>query len=256
MKVKVLKNSICVIAVTIMCVSAVNWGVDTVKTQMTDMNPVLFIDPGHGGMDGGAVSSGGLPEKDINLAIALELKKLAQAEGWNVVMTRETDKWLAGSCAGSIRTRKTEDLRARRDMLLKCEPDVAVSIHLNSFREDTTVKGPQVFYPSEGEDDVILHQCRQLAETLQCEINNQADEDSQREAMTRNGVMVFSNVICPMVIVECGFLSCPEEAEMLQTVQYQRKMALGIMNGIREFTGFGVDKNTEIIDSLQKKNKS
>jgi len=211
---------------------------------------VLLIDPGHGGMDGGAVSADGTSEKNINLAVALELADAASECGWQVIMTRSTDEWLCGTEEGSIRSRKTQDLISRREMIKDYGPELAVSIHLNSFKEDPSVSGAQVFYPDSGGSEAILQQCREFAEILQENLPASADGHKQRTAMVRDGVMIFKEVICPVVIVECGFLSNPGEAELLKTKEYQREMAQGIMAGITEFTGFEKKSDIELIDSF------
>lgn len=105
---------------------------------------VIVIDPGHGGMDGGASSNKGTTEKDINLRIAMYMKELAELDGWKVVMTRETDKSLHKKEEGTIRNQKTQDLIARRELIKETMPMVAVSIHLNSFKQDPSVRGADI----------------------------------------------------------------------------------------------------------------
>lgn len=115
---------------------------------------IIMIDPGHGGMDGGASDSEGTLEKDINLAVAKKIAELAGKYDCAAVLTRETDEWLCETEEGSIRSRKTADLKARCEMIKEYKPDITVSIHLNSFKEDPGVKGAQVFYPSEGMTEI------------------------------------------------------------------------------------------------------
>lgn len=246
------------IGITAMLISGIiilNCGVLAVKTQAGTMRPVLFIDAGHGGIDGGAVSSGGVPEKDINLAIAKRVCRLAEDNGWNVIMTRETDKGLYGKEEGSIRAMKTADLRARRDMMRKYQPDAAVSIHLNSFREDPSVKGVQVFYPNRWSDQELNAQCEEFAEIMQGSLNETVESGKDRVPLVKDDVFIFKEEICPIVIVECGFLSNSEEAELLQTKEYQQQLAEGIMAGITEFTGVEKENPVKVIDSFEKKNK-
>ena len=97
------------------------------KTAVT-----IVIDPGHGGVDGGAQADDGTPEKNINLNIALKLKKLAENDGWNVIMTREEDTGLYSEQNSTIRSKKTEDLKKRKQIFDSSAADAAVSIHLNS----------------------------------------------------------------------------------------------------------------------------
>ena len=118
--------------------------------------PVILIDPGHGGMDGGAEAADGTMEKDINLSISLLLQKQLKKQGMRVIMTRSDDRGLYESSGdASIRTMKTEDMKKRKNIIDETGPDLCVSIHMNSFTEDTAVHGAQVFYPSEGGDEPV-----------------------------------------------------------------------------------------------------
>lgn len=242
------KAVICVIALLI--VAAVNYGNIALNVQKETSGSILFLDPGHGGIDGGAVSAGGVPEKNINLQIALELRDMAEDYGWQVVMTRETDEGLYESQEGSIRSMKTADLRMRRQLLQEYQPEIAVSIHLNSFKEDPSVSGVQVFYPDEGGSSQLLEQSKRFAEVLQESLTEELQIEKKRTPLVRDGVFLLKEVICPIVIVECGFLSNPEEAQLLQKQEYQQKLAQGIMDGITDFTRKRKEL-PEIIDSLK-----
>ena len=235
------------------------------RVQSDEAGYVIMIDPGHGGMDGGASSSDGALEKDINLAIAKELAAAAEQYRCTVIMTRETDEWLCDTDEGSIRSRKTADLMARRELIRKYEPDMTVSIHLNSFKEDPSVKGAQVFYPAGSGSQIsgadsggqaggdagsdVMQQCRQLAESMQRVLNETLQPDDPRTAMTRDGVFLFREVAAPMIIVECGFMSNPEEAGRLKTEQYQQEVAQHIMDGIAEFAGLEKAADIQLVDS-------
>ncbi len=251
MKEKKLLMIICFVIVLIIAILSLDCGILARITQAGSTENILLIDAGHGGMDSGAVSADGTYEKDINLAIAKELEKIAPDYGFRTVMTRENDEWLCTEETGSIRSRKTADLAARREMLRKYSPQLAVSIHLNSFKEDPSVYGVQVFYPGSGGDETVLEGSKRLAEAMQQTLQDELAVKKERTAMIREGVFIFKEVLCPIVIVECGFLSNPEEAALLKTAEYQQKAAQGIMAGIAEFTGFQKKENVEIIDSLK-----
>ena len=208
----------------------------------------IVIDAGHGGMDGGASSRSGTTEKDINLAIAFEVQRLAEADGWRVVMTRSEDKLLGGG-TGSIRSQKTQDLIARKEIIDKELPLVAVSIHLNSFREDPGVRGAQVFYPKGPGNDEILEKSKMLAEAIQSELESGIDDGKERAAMSKSGVRILNNPKAPTVIVECGFLSNRDEAKKLADSEYQLKLAVLIYNGIMKYISGTNDDSVEIIDS-------
>lgn len=235
---------ICTITLFAILLIALDCGAVIKEVQTETCENILLIDPGHGGMDGGAVAADGTMEKDINLAIARQLRRAAEAEGWQVIMTRETDEWLCSREEGSIRSRKTEDLRNRCEMISKYRPGIAVSIHLNSFKEDPSVKGSQVFYPENADDE-----CIRFARAVQSGLNGALKAEKERSAMVREDVMIFRDTKCPVIIVECGFLSNPEEAGLLQKKSYHKQITQGIMDGITEFTGVKKPQTIEIIDS-------
>lgn len=195
----------------------------------------VVLDPGHGGIDGGAESSSGLAEKDINLYIALELQTLLEKQGVKVIMTRTEDIGLYTDDGGSaIRTLKTQDIHKRKEIIDNSEADLVVSIHLNSFSQDESVKGAQVFYPSEGDVD-LTSRSKMAAEIIQDELNSSVNVDKKRTALSKNDVYILRNVSCPIVIAECGFLSNPDEANMLSTHAYQEEIAKVLKASICKF---------------------
>ncbi|MBE6036246.1 MAG: cell wall hydrolase [Clostridiales bacterium] len=218
-------------------------GTQAAATGGSAQPPLLLLDPGHGGIDGGAVSAKGLPEKDINLAIALEVQRLAEADGWKTVLTRSDDRGLyegvtvddTGAVTDlngkSIRSLKTEDLKNRKAMADELKPDAAVSIHLNSYKEDPSVRGAQVFYGSKG-DAEVLEQGRLLAEKIQAALIQGLADGNHRTAMSEGGVRFLQKPAAPTVLVECGFLSNPEEAALLADPAYQKKLAACIYAGL------------------------
>ena len=183
----------------------------------------IVIDPGHGGVDGGAQADDGTPEKNINLSIALKLKELVEADGWSTIMTREEDKGLYSEQNSTIRSKKTEDLKKRKQIFDSSAAAAAVSIHLNSFTADRSVRGAQVFYAGDSEES------RQLAECVQRHMGN------SRKAMAKSDVLILQQVKVPTIIAECGFLSNREESRKLRTAEYQNEMATNIYSGIKEY---------------------
>lgn len=221
----------------------------------------IVIDPGHGGMDGGAVGSGGISEKDINLAIGKEIRTLAERDGWKVVMTRDGDRGLYTGVLNdgtdqmeivgrrSIRSLKTEDLKERKRIVEQTAPVMAVSIHLNSFKQDSRVHGAQTFYPSCAQDSSIVEQSKLLAEKIQLKLVKGIDDGTDRVALGKKDVMLFKNPTVPMVIVECGFLSNGAEEERLRDESYQKKIASLIYEGMMEFSGKERRKPLKIVDN-------
>lgn len=187
--------------------------------------PVVVLDSGHGGYDPGSIGVNGVLEKDVNLSIALRLKSLLEENGVVVVMTREEDKDLASENASN---RKNEDLRARARLLEETDPVLMVSIHQNSYPE-AEVDGAQVFYYAGSEQSKILG--TMVQEHLKAEIQ----DGNHRVAKANKEYYLLKKSSCPAVLVECGFLSNPKEAELLGTEEYQEKLAFAIHLGILEY---------------------
>lgn len=190
---------------------------------------VILIDAGHGGVDGGAVSKSGVLEKDINLSIALLLKQKLVEKGYTVHMTRETDTGLYKE-GQKIREKKREDLANRVKMKKSTGCDVFISIHQNMFTQEK-YKGAQVWHTSSGEKS------KELAIIIQNMIREKIDPTNTRVAKgAGTQFRVLNNAAdSASVIVECGFLSNSEEAALLETAQYQDKMAETLAESIEEY---------------------
>lgn len=195
---------------------------DATSEDVLETNELsVVIDPGHGSSDPGKVGTNDILEKDINLKIAGKLKELLIAEKIDVVMTREDDSGMADS--------KVEDLKARVSLINEKKPDLAVSIHQNSY-QTSEVKGAQVFYfthSTEGESAAGI-----LQETLR-----EIDPENHRQAKANTSYYLLKKTEVPLVIVECGFLSNPEEAGKLNTDEYQEQMAEAICKGVKRYLG-------------------
>lgn len=250
MKKRLVQAAICIGLLITATACIPGYGVIAKNVASVMAGDVILLDPGHGGIDGGAVSSRGVVEKDINLAIAEEVKELAEAAGWRVVMTRETDEALCET-SGTIRSQKTQDLKARRDLIKSTKPEAAVSIHLNSFTANPSVRGIQTFYPGSGGNKNDLEKSKRLAEHLQKKTMEQVQDGRERLPMEKNDTFLFKEISCPFALVECGFLSNPEEAELLQSSEYQHKLAQGIFDGITAFTGKTPHKEIDLVDSAK-----
>ncbi len=187
---------------------------------------VIAIDAGHGGMDPGKVGVDGQLEKDINLSIALLLKSTLEGrEDMNiqVVLTRSEDM---GHYSESDSNKKMADMVARCDIIKEADADMLVSIHQNSYHS-ASVHGAQVFYYEQSVQGKIL------AETIQDSLIAALTTDGRgRVAKSNDNYYILLNVECPAVIVECGFLSNPNEAALLASEEYQVKVAEAIAEGI------------------------
>lgn len=188
----------------------------------------ILIDPGHGGIDGGAESKSGTIEKDINLKISLNLKKVLEQNKFNVIMTREVDKGLYTE-NGSIRKKKIEDLNNRCKMKEESGCDLFISIHQNLFPE-SRYYGAQVWYSKNEESKKLAH-IIQESFIMDFKDNNKRQEKPALDSykILRSGKDV------PSVIIECGFLSNPVEEQKLKNEEYQKKLAETIGKAILKF---------------------
>lgn len=179
----------------------------------------IVLDPGHGGVDGGKIGVNGAKEKEINLKIALKIKELLTKENIDVIMTRETE--------ARIGEDQVSDLKARVAVMNEQKPVLAVSIHQNSYHEES-VHGAQVFYhtnSSEGERAAGI-----LQESLRG-----IDPENTKQAKANNTYYILKKTEVPTIIAECGFLSNYEEAERLVTEEYQDKLAEAVTEGILQY---------------------
>lgn len=198
---------------------------ETSSSQQANLSKsIVVIDPGHGGMDGGAQASDGTSEKDINLAISKKLKRQLQKDGVQVILTRSRDEGLYDKNAdGAIRTLKTQDMKRRKQIIEEAGADLTVSIHLNSFTQDPSVHGAQVFYPSEG-DPEIVENSKAAAKILQDGFNEKINTEKARGEMGKNDVFLLRGAGSPIVIAECGFLSNPKDLQNLKKRGYQEEI--------------------------------
>ena len=187
---------------------------------------IILIDAGHGGADAGA-SANGVSEKDINLSVAKKLKNYIESNGGTALMTREEDCSTAdGKENGSW---KVADLRKRKSMASETGADIFISIHMNKFPQEK-YKGAQVFYSADNEES------RLLGETIQKTLPEILQDGNTRAAKKSDGsIFILKGVSIPSVIVECGFLSNKEEAELLKKEEYQEKIAYAICQGLSDY---------------------
>lgn len=181
----------------------------------------VVLDAGHGSSDSGKVGINGVLEKDINLSISKKTKKYLEKKGIRVIMTRDKDESLAEGEKGN---RKVQDMKARVKRINDTKPNLAVSIHQNSYHEES-IHGAQVFYyehSESGEKDARILQEALLA----------VDPDNTRQVKANTTYYLLKRTEVPILIIECGFLSNQEEAEKLASEDYQKEIAKAIANGI------------------------
>ena len=194
----------------------------TTEDYVSVSYPTIVLDAGHGGFDPGKVGVKGILEKDINLSIVKKLQTLLEEEGFTVYLTREDDQLLAPLNSSS---KKKDDMIARIEMITDLNPFFTISIHQNSFT-DSSISGPQVFYYKDSEVSATM------AYVLQDILNLQLDPQKKRAPQTNQNYYLLTRTPTPTVIVECGFLSNPNEADLLTQEDYQNRVAHAIYLGI------------------------
>ena len=210
------------IALVILCATNLK---DIVSATTGNDKRVIVIDAGHGGVDPGKVGVNNVLEKDINLQIAKLLKEKLEAEGITVVMTRDSD---AGLYNEGDSNKKISDMKKRCEIIGESECILTVSIHQNSYHEES-VSGPQVFFyggSKKGEE---------LARKIQKSLVETLNPPKIRTEKANDSYYLLKNVTCPVVIVECGFLSNWNEATLLCDEVYQEKVAEAVCRGILEY---------------------
>ena len=189
----------------------------------------VIIDAGHGGEDGGASSAAGLVEKDVNLEISQMLCEMLRANGINVIMTREDDRLLYDRNTNYQGRKKKLDLAARLAIADSTPDAVLVSIHMNSFT-NPLYSGLQVWYSPNNADSLPLAEL--IRETNQEQLQS---ENYRLCKEATSAINLLHNAQCPAVLVECGFLSNPDEAALFETQEYRQKVAFAIFCAITEF---------------------
>lgn len=212
--------------------SADNYSVENV--------PVIIIDAGHGGEDGGAVGIDGTAEKDLNLSISLKLNEILSSMGYQTRMVRTTDTSIHNADADTVRERKVSDIHNRAAIMNEYENCIYVSIHQNKY-SGSSIWGAQTFYSPNNEES------KELAQLIQSSIANNVQPDNKRVIkQSGTNIYVLYNATKPAVMVECGFVSNANELEQLKDDEYQNKMAFAISNGIINYLFSEETNGTEI----------
>lgn len=193
------------------------------------LKPLLIIDAGHGGFDGGAIAIDGTLEKDINLDISQRLSVVAELSGFDVVMVREEDTAVCDEGFDTIRQKKVSDIHNRLELTNKYSDAAFISIHQNSFGQ-SKYWGTQVFYGPNNS------QSKNLASSIQNSISLNLQKDNKREIKkAEKNLYILYNTNSTAVMVECGFLSNEDECKRLQQPIYQQQLAFEIVRALTEF---------------------
>ena len=214
--------ALCFILFAIFCIIMVSvfFRLNPTKSVMTEnkTEPIIVIDAGHGGEDGGAVSESGVLEKDINLSIANNSADLLKIFGYKVVQTRTDDVSLDNG-EDSVHSRKVADLKKRLEIFNSDKNNIVISIHQNKFSQ-SKYYGTQIFYSPNNSQS-----------------KNSLQPDNERQCKKADGsIYLLKKAENPSVIVECGFISNPDELAKLQSDEYQKEMATAIITGFLDYT--------------------
>lgn len=232
-----LSNSIPVVVLVLCCIAFLMLSylsyhrIDQIASTLAGGQPprTVVIDAGHGGEDGGASGSSGIPEKEINLAIAKNLEQLLTVSGYQVVMTRTSDTEIGDNTLDTIRARKVSDMRQRLKILENQENCVFISIHQNFFTQNQYA-GTQIFYSKNNSES------KPLSEDIRARVVELLQKDNKRETKpATSAIYLLWEAKIPAVLVECGFLSNAQEEARLKDPSYQQKMAFSIYSGFLDY---------------------
>lgn len=191
--------------------------------------PLIIIDAGHGGMDGGAVAGDGTPEMHINLDIALKLDAILKERGYRTLLTRSDNNSIHDESAKTVREQKVSDIHNRLKIIQDNPHSVFVSVHQNYYHE-SRYYGTQVFYSENNPDSSILAECIQSSVVASLQPDN-----TRKIKPSGESIYLLYHSTVPSVMVECGFLSNPEETEKLKNENYRQQMAEAIADGLNNY---------------------
>lgn len=176
----------------------------------------------------GAESSNGTTENAINLKIALKVQNLLEQSGATVILTRSDENGIYDLDKQTLREKKVSDIKNRVKIGNEASADIFVSVHLNKIPQ-SQYYGWQTFFKKNNE------QSTKLAQSIQNSLNDSIQRENKREPLTITGKYIVDHTEIPTTIVECGFLSNAEEESLLQTDEYQNRLAWGIYTGIMDY---------------------
>lgn len=218
-------HSVLTIFVLIMFVLSIGFS-QIVAYSVSNYNGItIVIDAGHGGRDGGSVGVNGTIEKEINLKYALTLKEKLVDSGYRVELTRRTDDGLYSETALN---KKMSDMRARFNIIQKTNPNLVISIHMNSFNSPTA-RGAITYYRNGDEAS------KRCADLVQASLNIYCEAPSAQGKV--GDYYILNCSYYTSILIECGFISNPEEEQLLNTDSYREKFIDAVYSGILLYFG-------------------
>lgn len=188
-----------------------------------DRKHTIVIDAGHGGEDGGATSCTGALESHINLQISQKLNDILNLLGYRTYMIRTSDISVYTE-GNTIAAKKISDLKQRVKIVNSIEDALLISIHQNTF-SDQKYSGAQVFYASNAPS-------KNLATILQSKFVSMLNPGSNRKCKPADGIYLMQQIQCTGILIECGFISNPEEEALLRSADYQKRIGCVIASEI------------------------
>ena len=222
------KGIVLILFLLLFAAACFNWK-DRQITAMDSSNesPVFVLDPGHGGEDGGAVGLSGQRESLINLAVTRRTDMLLGLFGWPCVLTRTDEDLEYPPTAVTVKQRKQADLERRAKLVNSIPRAILISIHQNQY-PSADPRGAQVLYRNEPDS-------MRLAELEKERLSAALGKNMRASVPISDSIYLMRKVHCPAVLIECGFLSNPEELQLLCSEAYQTRLALCIACACAEY---------------------
>lgn len=205
--------------------------------------PVIVLDPGHGGLDSGAVGKNGVLEKDVNLSVVKHLQKLLELSGFRTVLTRSEDISIYDAGVEGIRNQKLSDMDNRLEIIQSYPDSIFLCIHQNNYT-DPQYFGGQMFYNNNNPDN------RTLAQIMQNRFAQLQPGNDREIKLTGDELFLLKSNKNPSLMIECGFLSSPEEEAKLGTEEYRQQLAFTIYGGVLEYMDASAEPSGEWTDEV------
>lgn len=199
----------------------------TTETYISGNNKTIIIDAGHGGEDVGAIGTNNVYEKDLNMQISIKLGDYLKAAGFNVIYTRSEDCLLYTEEQNIKGMRKIYDLKNRVAIANSYSDAIFISIHMNSFGQQNC-SGLQIYHSANTAS-------QNIASSVQNSVKSLLQPNNRRNIKSGEGIYVLENSSIPSILIECGFISNPEECEKLCQKEYQKELCFAILCGIIEY---------------------
>lgn len=217
------------VSISLMSLLAQPAGVGALASGAAPVQPVIVLDAGHGGADGGAVAADGTAESGINLAVTLRLRDFLSLMGCRTLLTRRDNASLASPESTTLRQEKVSDTRNRVALINSVANARLISIHQNTLPGHPEVHGAQTFYGPVADSEGY-------ALSVQQALNTAVNAGNEKRAKAIGGdIYIMSHAACPAILVECGFLSSSAETALLQLPEYQTKLAVSIGCGYLQY---------------------